>query len=171
VTEDDESEVLTIPEAAARLGLLVPEFIRLLVLDGMLIEHTNGGYVPSPHPDLVTLDERKATPAAYADPRGPGVHEDDVSTAQAITRTPMHPGVIAQTHRMRMDDDPVYRMLWETKERAGNTLDAVNDGSGELPWEVASERYETASAMLTDYRARLDLGEVADEMRWERGDR
>jgi hypothetical protein len=47
--------LVSIPDAAAELGMSVSDLIVLLVRDGMLIEHPNGGYVPVPHPDLVEL--------------------------------------------------------------------------------------------------------------------
>jgi hypothetical protein len=49
------TEVLSISDAAAECGMSVAELIELMVRDGMLIEHPNGGYIPSPHPDLVEL--------------------------------------------------------------------------------------------------------------------
>jgi hypothetical protein len=45
-------ETVSIPEAAAELGISVEELIGLVAQDGMLIEHPNGGYIPSPHPDI-----------------------------------------------------------------------------------------------------------------------
>jgi len=49
------NDYLTIPEAAAEAGVSVETFIGWLVESGMLLEHPNGGYIPSPHPDLVEL--------------------------------------------------------------------------------------------------------------------
>lgn len=48
-------EVLSIPDAAAESGVSVETFIGWLVRDGMLFEHPDGGYIASPHPDLVEL--------------------------------------------------------------------------------------------------------------------
>lgn len=49
-------EVFSIADAAAECGMSVEELIGLMVRDGMLIEHPNGGYVVSPHPDIQGLD-------------------------------------------------------------------------------------------------------------------
>ena len=49
-------EVVSIADAAAECGMSVKELIGLMVRDGMLIEHPNGGYVVSPHPDMQELD-------------------------------------------------------------------------------------------------------------------
>ncbi|VEG58153.1 Uncharacterised protein [Mycolicibacterium aurum] len=51
----EDHEVVSVAEAAAELGLSLNEFIALLVRDGMLVEHPDGGYVPSPHPDITEL--------------------------------------------------------------------------------------------------------------------
>lgn len=48
-------EVISIADAAAECGMSVDELIRLMVNDGMLLEHPNGGYIAGPHPDLVGL--------------------------------------------------------------------------------------------------------------------
>jgi hypothetical protein len=47
------TDVLSFDEAARELGVTAEEFIAILVETGMLLEHPNGGYIPSPHPDLV----------------------------------------------------------------------------------------------------------------------
>jgi hypothetical protein len=51
----DDSESLSIADAAAECGVSVETFIGWMVESGMLLEHPNGAYVPSPHPDLVRL--------------------------------------------------------------------------------------------------------------------
>jgi hypothetical protein len=48
----DPNEVVSIPDAAAECGMTVEEFIRRMAEDGLLIEHPNGGYIASPHPDI-----------------------------------------------------------------------------------------------------------------------
>ena len=45
-------EFVPIGEAAAECGVPVDQFIGWLVQSGTLLEHPNGGYVPSPHPDI-----------------------------------------------------------------------------------------------------------------------
>jgi hypothetical protein len=52
---DDQDELVSMADAAADCGMSVEEFIEVLVKDGMLIEHPNGGYVASPHPDIREL--------------------------------------------------------------------------------------------------------------------
>jgi hypothetical protein len=49
------TEVVSIADAAAECGVSVGTFIGWMVKSGMLLQHPNGGYVPSPHPDLVEL--------------------------------------------------------------------------------------------------------------------
>jgi hypothetical protein len=53
---DDQDEVMSLADAAAECGMSVEEFIEVLVKDGTLIEHPNGGYIASPHPDIQGLD-------------------------------------------------------------------------------------------------------------------
>jgi hypothetical protein len=48
-------EVLSIADAAAECGVSVEVFIQGLVDSGLLLEHPNGGYIPSPHPDIKEL--------------------------------------------------------------------------------------------------------------------
>ncbi len=48
-------EVVPIADAAAECGVTVETFLGWLVESGMLLEHPNSGYVPSPHPDLVRV--------------------------------------------------------------------------------------------------------------------
>jgi hypothetical protein len=55
----DPSEVVSIPDAAAECGVTVGTFIGWMVESGMLLEHPNGGYIPSPHPDIRPLGERR----------------------------------------------------------------------------------------------------------------
>ena len=45
-------ELVSISDAAAECGMSVAELIEAMVRDGMLIPHPNGGYIPSPHPDI-----------------------------------------------------------------------------------------------------------------------
>lgn len=45
-------QMMSIAEAAAECGMSVDELIGHMVRDGMLIEHPEGGYIPSPHPDI-----------------------------------------------------------------------------------------------------------------------
>jgi hypothetical protein len=52
---NETTEIMSIPDVAAECGVSVETFIGWLVRDGMLLEHPNGGYVPSPHPDLAEL--------------------------------------------------------------------------------------------------------------------
>lgn len=49
------AEVLSIRDAAAECGVTVETFIGWLVESGMLLEHPNGGYIASPHPDIREL--------------------------------------------------------------------------------------------------------------------
>lgn len=49
-------EVVSISDAAAECGVTVETFIAWMVESGMFLEHPTGGYIPSPHPDLVELD-------------------------------------------------------------------------------------------------------------------
>lgn len=51
----DPLEVVSIPDAAAECGVSVETFIRWMVDSGTLLEHPNGGYIPSPHSDIVEL--------------------------------------------------------------------------------------------------------------------
>lgn len=51
----DPLEVLSIPDAAAECGVTVETFIGWMVKSGMLLKHPNGGYIPSPHPDIREL--------------------------------------------------------------------------------------------------------------------
>ena len=51
-----EDEVISIEQAAAESGVSVEVFISWLVESGMLLEHPEGGYIPSPHPDLIRLE-------------------------------------------------------------------------------------------------------------------
>ncbi|WP_280215297.1 hypothetical protein [Nocardia cyriacigeorgica] len=39
--------------AALRCGMSFDEYFAVLVEDGMILEHPNGGYIPSPHPSVV----------------------------------------------------------------------------------------------------------------------
>ena len=48
-------EVLTFDEYRCELGLTAEEYTALLVDNGYLIEHLEGGYIPSPHPDIRDL--------------------------------------------------------------------------------------------------------------------
>ncbi|WP_158085856.1 hypothetical protein [Mycobacterium arosiense] len=50
-----DDELVSIADAAAECGMSVDELIGHMVRDGMLVEHPNGGYVPSPHPDIREL--------------------------------------------------------------------------------------------------------------------
>jgi hypothetical protein len=45
-------ELMSIEQAAAECGVSVETLIGWMVRDGMLLEHPDGGYVPSPHPDI-----------------------------------------------------------------------------------------------------------------------
>lgn len=47
------TETMTLHEAAAELGCTLDELFEQLVADGMVLEHPGGGYVVSPHPDMV----------------------------------------------------------------------------------------------------------------------
>ena len=47
-----DDALVSIAEAAADCGMSVEELIGHMVRDGMLIEHPEGGYIPSPHPDI-----------------------------------------------------------------------------------------------------------------------
>jgi hypothetical protein len=47
-----DDELVSIADAAAECGMSVDELIGLMLRDGMLLEHPNGGYVPVPHPDV-----------------------------------------------------------------------------------------------------------------------
>ncbi|QQW33206.1 hypothetical protein [Mycobacterium marinum] len=49
------TDAVSIAAAAAECGVSVETFIGWLVESGMLLEHPGGGYVPSPHPDVVEL--------------------------------------------------------------------------------------------------------------------
>lgn len=49
------NELVSIADAAAECGIPVDELIGHMVRDGMLIEHPNEGYMPSPHPDIREL--------------------------------------------------------------------------------------------------------------------
>ncbi len=51
-----EDELLSIADAAAECGMSVEELIERMAEDGLLIEHPNGGYIASPHPDIRELD-------------------------------------------------------------------------------------------------------------------
>ena len=51
----DPNEVLSNADAAAECGVSVEEYIGWMVDSGMLLEHPNGGYIPSPHPDIQRL--------------------------------------------------------------------------------------------------------------------
>lgn len=51
----EPNEVLSIPDAAAECGMSVGELIGHMVRDGLLIEHPNGGFIASPHPDIQPL--------------------------------------------------------------------------------------------------------------------
>jgi len=154
----DSLEVVSIPDAAAELGLSVPDLVERLVWEGLLIrhpnglliKHPNGGYIPSVHPDLVPVGA--AIPQTPSHPFVMAARQRDAADAKAQGRS----APSAQTHRTRMDTDPVYRLLVEMKERAGNTLDAVNDGSLQQDWETANANYELARDILADYRKRLD---------------
>jgi len=53
----NENEVVPIAEAAAECGVSVEVFIQGLLDAGLLLEHPNGGYIPSPHPDIRRVDE------------------------------------------------------------------------------------------------------------------
>lgn len=53
----EDGEVVSLADAAAECGMSEAGLVALMVRDGLLIEHPNGGYVPSPHPDLVELSE------------------------------------------------------------------------------------------------------------------
>ncbi len=46
------TEIVSISDAAAECGMSVEELIGLMVRDGMLIEHPEGGFIASPHPDI-----------------------------------------------------------------------------------------------------------------------
>ena len=46
------NELVSIADAAEELGVSVETLIGWMVRDGMLLEMPDGGYVPSPHPDL-----------------------------------------------------------------------------------------------------------------------
>jgi hypothetical protein len=50
-----DAELVSIADAAAECGMSMDELIGRMVRDGMLIEHPNGGFVPSPHPDIREL--------------------------------------------------------------------------------------------------------------------
>ncbi len=46
----DDEELVSIADAAAECGVSLETFISQMVDSGMLLEHPNGGYTPSPHP-------------------------------------------------------------------------------------------------------------------------
>jgi hypothetical protein len=48
-------EAISISDAAAACGVTVAVFIGWMVGSGLLLEHPDGGYVPSPHPDIVQM--------------------------------------------------------------------------------------------------------------------
>lgn len=50
-----EQEVLNLSDAAAECGLTVDELVKFMVLDGLLLEHPNGGHIPAPHNDIQEL--------------------------------------------------------------------------------------------------------------------
>ena len=56
------------------------------------------------------------------------------------------------THSDLMQGDPTYAALWREYESTGNVLDAVNDGSSELPHWIASHKYDQARAAFFGYR-------------------
>ena len=51
-----DCDVFSIADAAAECGVSVEAFIEWMVRDGLLLEHPNGGYVPSPHPSIRHLN-------------------------------------------------------------------------------------------------------------------
>lgn len=51
----DPLATVSIPDAAAECGVSVETFFGWMVDSGMLLEHPNGGYIPSVHPDLVEV--------------------------------------------------------------------------------------------------------------------
>jgi len=50
-----DTEVVSIEDAAAECGVTVSTFIGWMVESGLLLEHPNGGYIPSPHSDIVQM--------------------------------------------------------------------------------------------------------------------
>jgi len=50
-------DVISIADAAAECGVSVETFIGWMVDSGMLLEHPNGGYIASPHPDIVPMSD------------------------------------------------------------------------------------------------------------------
>ncbi|BBY60315.1 hypothetical protein [Mycolicibacterium sarraceniae] len=52
-----QTELVSIAEACVELDMTEAQLIAVMVADGLLIEHPNGGYIPSPHPAIAPLGE------------------------------------------------------------------------------------------------------------------
>ncbi|WP_280179890.1 hypothetical protein [Nocardia cyriacigeorgica] len=49
----ESTDSMSMHMAALRCGMSFDEFFAVQVEDGMILEHPNGGYIPSPHPSIV----------------------------------------------------------------------------------------------------------------------
>lgn len=47
-----QAEVLSFDEACAEFGFTPEQYTQILIADGSLIEHPDGGYIPGPHPSV-----------------------------------------------------------------------------------------------------------------------